>query len=51
MIGAMIGHGALLRADRAAGRGSRAARAVAANFVLMALCVFVVVGRVPWLFA
>lgn len=48
MIGAMISHSTLLRADRAAGRGNREARNVAANLVLMALCVFVVVGRVAY---
>jgi uncharacterized membrane protein YphA (DoxX/SURF4 family) len=45
MIGAMLSHGTLLRRDRAAGRGNREARNVAANVVILALCVFVVVGR------
>jgi uncharacterized membrane protein YphA (DoxX/SURF4 family) len=47
MIGAMASHTTLLRADRAAGRGNREARNVAANLVLTALCLFVVVGRLP----
>lgn len=48
MIGAMASHSTLLRADRAVGRGNREARNVAANLVLMALCVFVVVGRLTY---
>ncbi|MFB9238822.1 DoxX family protein [Plantactinospora siamensis] len=45
MIGAMLSHGTLLRRDRAAGRGNREARNVAANVVILALCVFVLTGR------
>jgi uncharacterized membrane protein YphA (DoxX/SURF4 family) len=48
MIGAVASHSALLRADRTAGRGNREARNVAANLILMALCVFVVVGRLAY---
>jgi hypothetical protein len=48
MIGATTSHSMLLRADRRAGRGNREARNVAANLVLMALCVFVVVGRMGY---
>lgn len=48
MIGAITSHSTLLRADRAAGRGNREARNVAATFVLMALCLFVVVGRLAY---
>ena len=45
MVGAAISHGSLLRADRAAGRGSAEARNVAANLVILGICVFVAVGR------
>ncbi|WP_314174279.1 DoxX family protein [Streptomyces winkii] len=45
MIGALASHGWLLRADRAAGRGSSEARNVAANLVILALCLFVASGR------
>ncbi|SCK36076.1 DoxX family protein [Streptomyces sp. WMMB 322] len=45
MVGAVTSHGSLLRADRAAGRGSREAVNVAANLVILALCVFVAAGR------
>jgi uncharacterized membrane protein YphA (DoxX/SURF4 family) len=45
MVGACISHSRLLRADHAAGRGSGEARNVAANLTLLALCVFVIVGR------
>lgn len=46
MVGALISHTSLLRADRAAGRGSRELRNVVTNLVLLALCLFVVAGRV-----
>jgi len=46
MLGAMASHGSLLRADRAAGRGSAEARNIAGNVLVLALCVFVVAGRV-----
>ncbi len=45
MIGALLSHSRLLLADRAAGRGSREARNVATNLIVLALCVFVMVGR------
>ncbi|QPP05694.1 DoxX family protein [Streptomyces bathyalis] len=45
MVGALMSHSSLLRADRAAGRGSREAVNVAANVVILALCVLVAVGR------
>ncbi|HXA59931.1 MAG TPA: DoxX family protein [Streptosporangiaceae bacterium] len=45
MIGAAASHSRLLRADLAAGRGLREAQNVAANLVLLALCVFVTAGR------
>jgi uncharacterized membrane protein YphA (DoxX/SURF4 family) len=45
MVGAVISHSTLLRADLAAGRGSKEARNVATNLVLLALCVFVAAGR------
>lgn len=45
MIGAALGHTALLRADRRAGRGNREAVNVAANLMIMALCAFVMIGR------
>jgi uncharacterized membrane protein YphA (DoxX/SURF4 family) len=45
MIGAMISHSSLLRADRRAGRGSREARNVAANLTIFVVCVFVAAGR------
>ncbi|MFC6085613.1 DoxX family protein [Sphaerisporangium aureirubrum] len=45
MIGALISHSALLRADRRAGRGSREARNLAVNTVILALCLFVAIGR------
>ena len=45
MLGAMASHASLLRADRAAGRGSAEARNIAGNVLILALCVFVVVGR------
>jgi uncharacterized membrane protein YphA (DoxX/SURF4 family) len=45
MLGALTSHSSLLRADRAAGRGSAEARNVAANLVILALCVFVAAGR------
>lgn len=46
MIGAMASHSTLLRADLNAGRGSREARNIALNAVVMALCIFVAVGRI-----
>jgi uncharacterized membrane protein len=45
MLGAMASHASLLRADRAAGRGSAEARNIAGNVLVLALCVFVLVGR------
>ena len=45
MLGAMASHASLLRADRAAGRGSAEARNIAGNVLILALCVFIVVGR------
>ncbi|OEU91790.1 DoxX family protein [Streptomyces abyssalis] len=45
MVGALSSHSWLLRADRAAGRGNREAVNVAANVVVLALCVFVAAGR------
>ena len=45
MIGAVWSHSTLLRADRAAGRGSAEARNIVLNAVIAALCVFVAVGR------
>ncbi|MGA8113504.1 MAG: DoxX family protein [Actinocatenispora sp.] len=45
MVGAMISHGSLLRADLAAGRGSREAVNVGANVFFLAVCVLVAVGR------
>ena len=45
MVGAVISHSTLLRADLAAGRGYKEARNVAANLLFLALCVFVAAGR------
>lgn len=45
MVGAIASHSSLLRADRAAGRGSAEARNIVLNLVVMALCGFVAVGR------
>lgn len=45
MVGALASHSSLLRADRAAGRGSREAVAVTVNLVILGLCVFVAAGR------
>ncbi|WP_329317178.1 DoxX family protein [Streptomyces sp. NBC_01262] len=45
MVGAMISHSTLLRADLAAGRGPKEALGVATTLVLLALCVFVAAGR------
>jgi uncharacterized membrane protein YphA (DoxX/SURF4 family) len=45
MIGAMFSHASLLRADLAAGRGTREARNLATNALMIALCVFVAAGR------
>jgi uncharacterized membrane protein YphA (DoxX/SURF4 family) len=45
MLGAVISHSTLLRADRAAGRGSAEARNIALNSVVIALCVFVAAER------
>ena len=45
MIGALISHTTLLRRDRAAGRGNREALNVAANLTVLALCLFVIGGR------
>jgi uncharacterized membrane protein YphA (DoxX/SURF4 family) len=45
MIGAVWSHSTLLRADQAAGRGRAEARNIVLNVVLVALCVFVAVGR------
>ncbi|HEY3872742.1 MAG TPA: DoxX family protein [Actinocrinis sp.] len=46
MIGAMTSHSTLLRADLNAGRGSREARNIALNATILALCIFVAVGRI-----
>lgn len=45
MIGALWSHSRLLRADRAAGRGWSEARNLGINLLIIALCVFVAVGR------
>ena len=45
MVGAILSHSQLLRADLAAGRGKREAGNLALNVFLLALCVFVAVGR------
>ena len=45
MVGAIVSHSSLLRADRAAGRGSAEARNIVLNVVVMALCGFVAAGR------
>jgi uncharacterized membrane protein YphA (DoxX/SURF4 family) len=45
MVGALVSHGALLRADRAAGRGSAEARNIVLNLAVLALCVFIAVER------
>lgn len=45
MIGALASHATLLRRDRAAGRGNREALNVAANLTILALCLFVIGGR------
>jgi uncharacterized membrane protein YphA (DoxX/SURF4 family) len=45
MVGAMLSHATLLRADLRAGRGHREAYNIATNVVLLALCVFVMTGR------
>jgi uncharacterized membrane protein YphA (DoxX/SURF4 family) len=45
MVGAVASHSALLRADRAAGRGSGEARNIVLNLVVLALCVFIAAGR------
>lgn len=45
MAGALISHYGLLRADLAAGRGRREAGNLAINVFVLALCVFVAVGR------
>lgn len=45
MTGALTSHSSLLLADRAAGRGNHELQNVVINLVLMALCLFVVVGR------
>jgi uncharacterized membrane protein YphA (DoxX/SURF4 family) len=45
MAGALWSHSTLLRADRAADRGSREALNIAGNIVITALCVFIAVGR------
>jgi hypothetical protein len=45
MVGALVSHGTLLRADRAAGRGSAEARNIVLNLVVLALCVFIAVER------
>jgi uncharacterized membrane protein YphA (DoxX/SURF4 family) len=45
MVGAVISHSTLLRADLAAGRGYKEARNVATNLLFLALCVFVAAGR------
>jgi uncharacterized membrane protein YphA (DoxX/SURF4 family) len=46
MLGAMTSHTSLLRADHRAGRGYREARNVVTNVLILAACVFVIVGRV-----
>ncbi len=45
MVGAAISHSALLRADLTAGRGRKESRNVAVNLSLLALSIFVAVGR------
>ncbi len=45
MIGAIASHSSLLRADRAAGRGSGEVRNIVLNVVVFALCVFIAAGR------
>ncbi|MCM2577986.1 DoxX family protein [Streptomyces sp. MTZ3.1] len=45
MLGAVTSHTSLLRADRAAGRGSAEARNVAVNLLILAPCLFVAAGR------
>jgi len=45
MVGAIASHSALLRADRAAGRGSGEARNIVLNLAVLALCVFIAAGR------
>ncbi len=45
MTGALTSHSRLLRADRAAGHGNREAGNITANAVILALCVFVIIGR------
>lgn len=45
MLAAITSHSRLLRADRLAGRGYTEARNVAANVLLLTLCVSVAVGR------
>ena len=45
MIGALWSHSTLLQADQAAGRGRGEARNIVLNVVIVALCVFVAVGR------
>ena len=45
MAGALWSHSTLLRADRAADRGSREALNIAGNIVITALCVFIAIGR------
>jgi uncharacterized membrane protein YphA (DoxX/SURF4 family) len=46
MLGALLSHGRLLRADHRAGRGHKEARNVAANTLILLLCLWVAVGRV-----
>lgn len=45
MLGALVSHSRLLRADHLAGRGHTEARNVAVNVVILILCVAVAVGR------
>ncbi|MHA6759527.1 DoxX family protein [Streptacidiphilus sp. PAMC 29251] len=45
LLGAMASHGSLLCADRAADRGSAEARNIAGNVLILALLLFVAVGR------
>lgn len=45
MLGAIASHNTLLRADLSAGRGTREARNIGLNLVILAMCVFVAVGR------
>ena len=45
MVGAITSHSSLLRADRAAGRGSGEARNIVINLVVIGLCIFIAVGR------